>query len=287
MMWCGAVLMAGVLTMGAVSAARATFIFNDGQRLTGTIVGLGNPRYNTRAATEFTVAVNNRREETIAAADVAVIDFVGGTITSRELQLLPEGQQALVMRNGNVRQGEFIALTASDTVRWANLRGGEVDIPIANVSRIYLDTNSALELFDTRGAVSTLSRRDQDLNLGLAEDELLVRANQRWTDTAINVRAGELYDFAARGRITWSNGDDGAAPADGNGVRVNVPSFPVPAMAVGGLVAKVGVNGEPFPIGSSQAAVRMPVNGRLYLGVNDDNFADNTGAFRVTVTRVR
>jgi hypothetical protein len=29
----------------------------------------------------------------------------------------------------------------------------------------------------------------------------------------------------------------------------------------------------------------MPVNGRLFLGINDNHFADNSGAFSVGVTK--
>jgi hypothetical protein len=31
----------------------------------------------------------------------------------------------------------------------------------------------------------------------------------------------------------------------------------------------------------------MPANGRLYLGINDDTFEDNSGGFRVSVSRSR
>ena len=44
-------------------------------------------------------------------------------------------------------------------------------------------------------------------------------------------------------------------------------------------------NGAPFPIGTSPQLVTMPANGRLYLGVNDDEFGDNSGAFAVTIVR--
>lgn len=295
MLLCAAVLTAGVLSMSAAAQERATFILNDGQRLTGTIVAPAYQRWNNRTRTEFTVAGNNRREQTISAADVAIIDFVGGAIPRRELQSLPDAGQALVMRNGSVRSGQFVGLTDNDQVQWANTRGGEVSIPMANVRRVYLNTNTAFQLFDPRGSLgNTGAYRPNGVNsygdygnYGNYGNALTVRATQRWNDTGMDVRAGEQYDFSARGRITWSRGDDQMATADGNGVRVNVGNFPVPAMAVGGLVAKVGVNGEPFPIGSSQAAVRMPTNGRLYLGVNDDNFSDNSGAFQVSVSRVR
>ncbi len=55
-------------------------------------------------------------------------------------------------------------------------------------------------------------------------------------------------------------------------------------MPAGGLIARVD-NGAPFPIGSNSQAIVMPVAGRLYVGVNDDNFGDNSGFFAVTVRK--
>jgi hypothetical protein len=37
-------------------------------------------------------------------------------------------------------------------------------------------------------------------------------------------------------------------------------------------------------IGAGNTDVRAPQSGRLYLGVNDDHWADNNGEFRVVVT---
>ena len=48
------------------------------------------------------------------------------------------------------------------------------------------------------------------------------------------------------------------------------------------LHGRVGT-GRPFPIGSQQTPIRMPGSGSLQLGINDDFFPDNSGAFSVTV----
>jgi hypothetical protein len=54
-------------------------------------------------------------------------------------------------------------------------------------------------------------------------------------------------------------------------------------MNVGGLIGRVGQNA--FPIGSNTQPIRMPTNGRLFLGVNDDVLKDNSGHFEVVVSR--
>jgi hypothetical protein len=79
--------------------------------------------------------------------------------------------------------------------------------------------------------------------------------------------------------------DDVNDIANGNGAISGrkAAGAPVPAAAAGALVAKVGPNGASFPIGGDQVTVTMPVNGVLYLGINDDGFADNKGNYQVIV----
>ena len=55
-------------------------------------------------------------------------------------------------------------------------------------------------------------------------------------------------------------------------------------MPVGGLIGQVG-NSAPFPIGSNAQPIRMPANGTLMLGVNDNELGDNSGIFTVAITR--
>ena len=61
-------------------------------------------------------------------------------------------------------------------------------------------------------------------------------------------------------------------------------TYPVRSMPAGGLIGRVG-NGRPFPIGSTRMPIEMDASGRLFLGVNDDNFGDNGGSFEVRIFR--
>jgi hypothetical protein len=56
----------------------------------------------------------------------------------------------------------------------------------------------------------------------------------------------------------------------------------MPAVPAGTLIARID-DGPAAAVGSPGAVLRVPVDGRLYLGVNDDHATDNRGAFRVTV----
>ena len=52
-------------------------------------------------------------------------------------------------------------------------------------------------------------------------------------------------------------------------------------MLAGALIGRIG-NGAPFAIGN-QTSIVAPASGVLFLGVNDDGFADNQGNFQVIV----
>jgi hypothetical protein len=113
---------------------------------------------------------------------------------------------------------------------------------------------------------------------------LAVLADQPWTDTGLNVRAGEMIRFEADGRIIFSQGNQNITGPEGWPSEAGA-RFPVPQLGIGGLIGKIGPTGRPFAIGARSDAVRMPGSGRLMLGVNDDHYDDNSGAFRVSITR--
>jgi len=110
---------------------------------------------------------------------------------------------------------------------------------------------------------------------------LQVPATVGWTDTGINVRAGEMLSFAANGQVRWGRGGGETASPNGNPASMR-STYPLRGAPVGTLIGRVG-NSAPFPIGANTGAIRMPVSGRLLLSVNDDDRRDNSGAFDVVV----
>lgn len=117
---------------------------------------------------------------------------------------------------------------------------------------------------------------------GNAQD-IAVLADRPWTDTGVGVRANQMIRFEAQGRIIFSQGNQNITGP--GGAQEAGPRFPVPSLGVGGLIGKIGPTGRPFAIGSNNQPIRMPATGRLMLGVNDDFYEDNSGAFRVNVIR--
>ena len=114
-------------------------------------------------------------------------------------------------------------------------------------------------------------------------DGIAVLADRPWTDSGIGVKVGQMVRFEAQGRVIFSQDNQHVTGPDG--AHAAGPRFPVPSTGVGALIGKIGPTGRPFAIGSSTQAIRMPATGRLMLGVNDDFYEDNSGAFRVRVMR--
>ena len=109
-----------------------------------------------------------------------------------------------------------------------------------------------------------------------------VNSQQRWIDTGIIVRSGDIITFQSSGQIQMSdNAQDLASPA-GSLSRRMAPDAPITGVLAGALIAKIGAY-SPLAIGD-QTRITAPVPGQLYLGVNDDHLPDNRGEFTVAVS---
>jgi len=109
-----------------------------------------------------------------------------------------------------------------------------------------------------------------------------VDARERWTDTGIFVPAGAVVTIDAEGQVQMStDGNDVASPAGSRTGRL-APDAPVRDQSAGGLVARIG-NDTPRFVGQ-RGSMSSRVSGQLYLTVNDDHLADNSGEYRATIT---
>jgi len=108
-----------------------------------------------------------------------------------------------------------------------------------------------------------------------------VNSQQRWTDTGLTVREGDIITFNASGQIQMSdNAQDVAITAGALSHRMANDS-PVKGVYAGALIAQIG--GYPAVAIGDQRQITAPVSGRMYLGVNDDYLQDNRGEFVVSV----
>ena len=117
---------------------------------------------------------------------------------------------------------------------------------------------------------------------GNGADLVYVDGNQRWTDTGIDVQAGQTIVVDAQGSVQLSNNaNDTATPAGARAGR-RTTNLPVEQGPAGGLIARVGNAGPTFL--GARGTMRAATSGRLFLGVNDDYLDDNSGEYRVNVT---
>jgi hypothetical protein len=188
-------------------------------------------------------------------------------------------------RDGVLTRFEVVGSTASlDTYdQFQNLdydRNG-------SLSRAEWHWSNATFASRDRNRDGMLSRQEFDVAGGSpaqasAAGRQTVRVNsmQRWTDSGIVVRAGDVITFEASGQIEMSDPSDTATPAGSTRGRT-APDAPVLGQKAGGLLAKIGEYSPAF-IGD-RTTWTAPVSGRLYLGVNDDHLGDNSGEFIVNV----
>jgi len=265
----------------ALAEERANFILTTGERKSGRVVFHGDAHENLINGFLNLGTDDNSKELTFPIAQVAVIDFAGGRPANAELAQLGSGHM-LVMRDGSTQQGRFVNMTGGDTLLWENQSGQAQRFAIRDVSRVYLNAESAKTVFNytAPSGVNTATAGTAGVAVPGA---VLVQANQAWTDTGITVPRGARVTFQSSGTIHYGQGADQTATLDGNPTEHRA-TYPLPSAPVGALIGKVG-NGPVFGIGSSNQPLSIGT-GRLMLGINDDQLGDNSGFYSVVVTVV-
>jgi len=272
--WQKALLAAGALAVAvtagpAEAQTTATLVLKNGQRHTGQNLGYRLDR------PEVAVRTSQNEEPRVPLDQVAYVDFGG---TSDVNVNLSGSEQAVVLRDGSVVKGQVIELghtnradqTTPYLVVFRTSGGEERRLPVGQVARVY---------FSGSNAVATSGASDVPGGEGVA-----VVANQAWTPTGMTVRRGDVLTFNASGEARLNSDQSEVARPSGTGTDRKIQSAPLPQVPAGALIARVG-NGAPFPIGGPTTTVTMPANGELFLGLNDDHYADNSGGFRVTIQR--
>ncbi len=123
-----------------------------------------------------------------------------------------------------------------------------------------------------------------------------VPADTAWTDTRFDVKAAQRITFRAQGGISLQQGNPGGYCGP-DGLGFSTVQQPIPDTNFGALIGKVVLlisidvdeeTGEEtrneivefFYIGSEQS-VEMPIDGSLYLGINELVTDDNSGVLSV------
>jgi hypothetical protein len=253
-----ALSIAALAVTGLIAQENAIIYLRSGDRINGQLVDMGG--------SGFTVRVDGQ-ERQIPTGEVSAIDFTGSSMSQSDWDRVNSGQHTIWLRNGQVITGQLIDVGGASPLRiTVRTDGGERDIPSSEVAKIALARPSNI----SSGSSSS-------------GQTITVSARQPWTPTGITVRRGETLSFNAEGEIRISgNPDDVATPS---GVRVQRfdRRAPMPGTLAGALIGRIG-NSEPFGIGTGNS-FPAPAAGQLFLGINDSNFGDNEGEFRVQVQR--
>lgn len=268
----------------SLASERATYILSDGARKSGQIVSHGSERQSLINGVLSLGNDTGGPEFNFPVGQVAVIDFAGGQPANTELSQLPASGQLLALRNGQAQQGTFVNMINGETLIWRDQSGNTREYPISDVARVYLNPQSARVAFNYSGPSATGNAVGTSGQGAAPAGSVQVQANQAWNDGGLTVKKGDRVTFNTTGQINFGPNNGMTAGPDGND-SLRKPDYPVPAMPVGGLIGRVGTS-APFPIGSNSQPIVMPADGRLMLGVNDNEPGDNSGAFTVTVTKV-
>src|SRR5437899_2425354 len=166
----------------------------------------------------------------------------------------------LVMRDGRRLHGSLVSV-ARGTVIFDQDRGDGRPRPtrvrLGEVDRIELrDTAEEDGVFtdDERLPADERPRADEvstwSDDLGQRHRTVDVTASEPWTDTGLEVRAGQELYFTPEGTVIWSAGHE-----DGAGGEANSPydtRRPIPGRPAGGLIGRIGTGADTFFIGTDR-----------------------------------
>jgi hypothetical protein len=115
-----------------------------------------------------------------------------------------------------------------------------------------------------------------------------IAGNQQWVDTGMDVKPGDKLHITAKGTVDFVDKTGVGPEGTARGWKDTLRALSVPSAGRGALVGQIGNDRSvtPFLVGAD-GTVLAPVAGRLYLGVNQDQYSKPTsGKFEVHIDRV-
>jgi hypothetical protein len=237
-----------------------------------------------------------------------------GIITAGRTRITPDGVQRTdpTAPLPNAKEGELIGSIGDDPRAPIIELGANREFIADRDGRLYLTANRG-SYSDARGGFTVQIRSERDLNTAENQDDryprnpgrarsrsrqpidnvprevtITVPGTSRGTDTGIDVRAGEPITITATGTVIAGRriGQVGPEGARTSGLGSIIGTRPVPTAGAGALIAYIrmpdGQMSQAYLIGS-QLSSTVPVDGRLILAINDDDYSDNGGSFTVRI----
>jgi len=234
-----------------------------------------------------------------------------GVITVGRSRITPDGLRSTDPSAPlpNAAEGELIGAIGNDPRSPIIELGSNKEFTAERNGRLFLTANRG-SFADARGSfdVRIRSERNQNArnddfdrggvrtrdrgNIGgdnrgnQRERTIDVPANSRGIDTGIDLRAGEPITISATGTIIAGQRVGEVGPDGARTTGLGISARPVPSAGVGALIAYIrNLNGQLSPayLVGSNLITSVPMDGRLILAINDDNYNDNTGSFSVRI----
>lgn len=249
----------------ALSQEVATLALRNGERPSGELIDMNNSGLILRI---------NGQDRAFPVNEVTAIEFAVGAVPREAQTRIDAGQPFVLLRNGQIVEGRLNDIAGSHPLRLSiDTASGSRDFNSNEVSQVWVNPAASRS---ASGATATSGTQ-------MPAGAITVPANVAWTETGITVAGQATLSVSATGDIIIA--PDVSSGIAGNAAATpNIGNRPVGSAPAGALIGKVG-NGAPFLIGSTDR-INVRGAGRLFVGINDGNVADNTGNFVVSLSRV-
>lgn len=248
---------------------------------------------------------DRNRDNILTRAEFLAEDNIDDDRDDRFVDLDVNGNGRIERREWHSSRESFDWLDQNrdNVLSWNEVMGSEPAATEQDLfARLDVDRNGRIEPNEWHWSRGSFAGRDKNGDGALTRNELpnasttspeavgttgrtlVVDSTVRWTDTGINVRAGQFVRIQATGTVQMSTDTNDIADPWGARSGRRAASAPDPSMPAGGLVAMISGSAPVFVGNRTDTRLRMPATGRLFLSVNDDHLDDNRGEFRVTIS---
>jgi hypothetical protein len=271
-------LVAGALTHApAVAQEQVTVVRRDGTHFSGRFEAWN--RFNKNVY----VRVTPGDQRIVPMSDVLVMDVGGNAqnLPAVETDAAQGADHVMVLGTDEIVRGRLVNIEGgegTDTpnepriVTFQPTSGNERRARMSEVRRLYMGN------YPRPSAPAPAPAPEPQAPPGAIQ----VPANAGWVSSNLIVRRGQRVQFEATGEVQLSGDPEDKAGPAGSVRGRQAAGAPMPKALAGALVGRLGT-GEVFAIGDMTTPLPVPGEGQLFLAVNDDQPADNQGAFTVVV----
>ena len=142
------------------------------------------------------------------------------------------------------------------------------------------------EAFEFAGFGRQINNRAISELFPMLPETFILPGPTAWLDTGIDLVTGQKVGIRAEGEVVWKKEGYNWCDPDGNNPYTRWGNRPVLGSGVGALIGKIGASSDyTFFIGNN-LSVEACKEGRLFIGINDDNTGDNAGFFNVWIQTI-